>query len=214
MDNKKKNAQPRPLTAAELARKAAFEQTEEEMKQNGYTAHDLTFDATQANLLAIVITIPIALLLFVAYFAKNGLVSFRLSLFQILLFLVVMLGLFVIHELIHGITWAIFAKDHWKSISFGILMPQGNPYCTCNAPLKKSEYVLGGIMPTLLLGLLPALIGIQTGIFSIFLMGVLMTIGGGGDLLLIQKLLRYKPKGREVIYLDHPHEIGLIAFER
>ena len=45
-------------------------------------------------------------------------------------------------------------------------------------------------------------------------MGALMILGGGGDLAIVLKLVRFKPEGDEVLYLDHPYECGLAAFVR
>ena len=58
----------------------------------------------------------------------------------VLIFLFCLLLIFV-HELIHGITWAVFAKKGRKAISFGFIPQYLTPYCTCNEPLKKGEYI-------------------------------------------------------------------------
>lgn len=62
------------------------------------------------------------------------------------------LMLTVVHELIHGITWGIFAEKHFQSINFGVIWKMLTLYCHCSVPLKKWQYVLGAAMPTLVLG--------------------------------------------------------------
>ena len=41
-----------------------------------------------------------------------------------------------------------------------------------------------------------------------------MILAGGGDLTILLKLLRYKSKKEEILYMDHPYECGLVVFER
>ena len=69
-------------------------------------------------------------------------------------------------------------------------------------------------MPTLILGILPAVFAILAGSLPLFLFSELMILGGGGDLLIIGKLLLYRSRGKEVLYYDHPYACGLTAFER
>jgi hypothetical protein len=57
----------------------------------------------------------------------------------------------ILHEL-HGITWAKYTKDGFKSIRFGVLWKFLTPYCHCKEPLVK-HYIIGGIMPAIVLGL-------------------------------------------------------------
>ena len=116
--------------------------------------------------------------------------------------------------LIHGLFWAIYAKNHLKSIEFGFMISSLTPYCCCKDMLTKSQYIVGGIMPTVLLGIVPAVISIFTGSLFWFIMGELMILAGGGDLTILLKLLRYKSKKEEILYMDHPYECGLVVFER
>lgn len=87
---------------------------------------------------------------------QSGVVSF-------VLFLCIVLFGVIVHELIHGITWAIFAKDGFKSIKFGVLWKMITPYCHCKEVLTVRQYSIGGIMPAIILGIIPAIIGIAIG---------------------------------------------------
>ena len=53
------------------------------------------------------------------------------------MFLIVFMILIVVHELIHGFTWGMFAQSKLKAISFGFIWQYLTPYCTCKEPLKK-----------------------------------------------------------------------------
>ena len=79
--------------------------------------------------------------------------------------------LVILHELIHGITWAFFARNYFHSIDFGFIWSTFSPHCTCSEPLGKWQYLLGAAMPTLVLGGAVAVIGVLTNQFSITFLG-------------------------------------------
>lgn len=214
MGGGKKRKQERKLTAAERKRKERFETRKAQMEAEGYAAKDLTIGMVEANWKAVFLALPFCIVLAVVYLLRNG--SFRLELSPegLLPFLMGLVILTVVHELIHGIFWSISVPEGWKSIAFGFIPQYLTPYCTCEAPLTKGEYALGVVMPTVLLGILPGVVAAFMGWKGIFSMGMLMTLAGGGDLLILWKLMRYDGKGKEVRYLDHPYAGGLVAFEK
>ena len=58
------------------------------------------------------------------------------------------------------------------------------------------------------------MIAIFTGSVTTLLMGALMVLCGGGDLTIVLKLLRFHSAKKEVRYLDHPYQAGLVVFTR
>lgn len=74
--------------------------------------------------------------------------------------------------------------------------------------------MIGGVAPLLLLGILPAALGIAYGSLLISLTGGLMILAAGGDVLIVARLIRYKAEGGEVVIFDHPTEPGSVVFER
>lgn len=128
--------------------------------------------------------------------------------------LLALLALTVVHEGIHGITWACFAKEHFGAIDFGIIWSMLTPYCTCNAALTKSQYIIGAMMPTVIVGFIPAAIAVAFNYPTLFFISMIMILCGGGDALIILKLLCYKEHGKESIYMDHPYECGVVVLER
>ena len=204
----------RKLTPAEQKRKAAFEATCAEMARAGYTQKNFLINIVQANTLSVLIMLPflaLAAWLYSPFIATGG------SFFRVVHFLLlvaVFLVLLVVHECIHGLTWGCFAPDHFASISFGVIWKALTPYCTCNAPLKRWQYVLGAAMPTLVLGI--GLTAAATVLHqnALFLLAEIMILGGGGDCLIILHMLRYRPAAPDVLCLDHPYECGFVAFEK
>lgn len=204
----------RKLSKSEQKRKKLYEEKKNELLAQGYEEKDLTIGVVYANIMAFVLGLPIIILLLILFIYKNQSGIYTFSIYGPVVFLIVFAVLVVVHELIHGLFWAIYAKNHLKSIEFGFMISSLTPYCCCKDMLTKSQYIVGGIMPTVLLGIVPAVISIFTGSLFWFIMGELMILAGGGDLTILLKLLRYKSKKEEILYMDHPYECGLVVFER
>jgi len=204
----------RKLTKRELERKFIYEKVCDEMEKKGYKKQDLTVGILMANLIAVIIMLPFITLISRVNSTINPVWSISVSLRTSLVFFILFIILVILHELIHGLTWGIFAKNHFRSINFGFIWKALTPYCTCSEPLKKWQYILGGLMPTLILGFGLAAISIFFRQPLLFLLSELMVLSGGGDFFIVLKMLLYRCKSTEVLYYDHPYECGVVAFER
>ena len=122
---------------------------------------------------------------------------------------IVIVGLLV-HELIHGIAWAIFAKNGFKSISFGALWKYLALYCHCSEPLKVRHYAIGALAPLVILGIIPAIVGIIILNPYWLLFGILFIASAIGDIMVAWKLRKENP---ENTILDHPSEPGYLVYE-
>lgn len=206
----------RVLTKAELHRKAEFEEVKQNLEKEGYRQKDLTISIVRANVMAMVLTIPFVVAAAVVFFWINapGEVTAGRPPWELLFLLAVFFLLIVLHEAIHGITWAFFAPGHWKSIAFGFMAKYLTPYCCCREPMKKGVYILGALMPTVVLGVIPILVSWCSGSYWWLVIGCLMFMSGGGDMEIVRQILCYRSDKQEKIYLDHPYECGVVVFER
>lgn len=202
-------AERKDLTAAEKKRLEAFNKKEAELLAAGWRKQDLTVGPVAGNILAVVVSLPAAALAVFLYFRNGG----TLESYSILLFLVLFAAGIGIHEGIHGLFCGIFAPDHFRSVSFGFNVQAMAPYCSCRSPLAKWQYIIMGAMPTVLLGWIPAATAVITRSNLLLTLAVCMILGGGGDFLIIFKLLLHRGKGQS-LYLDHPTEIGVVCFEK
>lgn len=200
------------LSKAELKRRETFEKKKAEYEEQGYQTNFLTIGALEANLMAVVLAIPFIVVFVACFWARGN--SFAMKLLELYISVLVVLVLLVVHELIHGITFAMLAEERWKAVSFGILMSSLTPYCNCKEPLKKGHMIIAALMPTIILGFLPAIIAVMNGSFFLLYMSMMMIIGGGGDFMICINLLKYKSLAKEVVFWDHPYEIGTVVFER
>jgi hypothetical protein len=122
---------------------------------------------------------------------------------------ILILGI-IAHELIHGFFWAMYAKNGFKSIKFGILLKMLTPYCHCKEALKIKHYIIGAIMPAIILGIIPSIIAICTGKIGLLIFGIFFTMAASGDFLVIKLLLK---ENKENWVQDHPSEAGCYIYE-
>lgn len=204
----------RVLTEAEQRRLERYKVKCEELERGGYTKTELTISVVKANIGALygfIMTVPF-IVIYVLRYEGADFDRSRISDSSGLTVLALLLLLTVVHELIHGVTWSRFTKS-FKDIEFGVIWKYLTPYCTCSEPLGKWQYITGALMPGLLLGIVPCIIGCIAADILFLAAGVLMTIAAGGDILIAKMILGNKAS-KTALYLDHPTEIGLVVFQK
>ena len=211
VDEKEKS---RELTAAEKWRLEAFEERSRTMLAQGWRRVELTVGIVKANVFAMVLLLVLALAGGGLFLLLNRNAEGAFQRINPLLLLALMVVLIVVHELIHGISWAIFAEHHWQDIEFGFMKQYLTPYCTCCVPLEKGQYIFGALMPLILLGILPMAAGILTGSLPMLLLGIIMADGAAGDILIVWKILRYQSRAEHIVCMDHPTQAGCVLFEK
>lgn len=186
-----------------------------------YKKEKLTIDLVWANVFGILILIPIGLIFGLPfYFIWRPQIDIKqffdsagpqgAGLGFLLIFSILILGI-VLHELIHGITWAKFAKEGFKSIKFGVLWKMLTPYCHCKEALNVRQYIIGAITPAIIMGIVPSIIAIIIGNFGLLIFGMFFTMAAGGDFLIIN-LIR-KEKSSDLVQ-DHPSEAGCYIYRK
>jgi hypothetical protein len=192
--------------------------------QQNYQQEEVTVNAVKANLFVVLLFVPLAIVLalpfylvwqhlFTAaslrlYFQEN--INWLKATLPLLIFGPLIAGI-ILHELIHGLTWARFATQGFKSIRFGIMWKVMTPYCHCKEPLSLKGYRLGVIMPAVVLGFIPLIYAFVTGNVGIFVFGFFFTIAAGGDFMMLY-LLRKEHVSSFV--QDHPDKIGCYVYRR
>ncbi len=207
-------AKERKLTEKEQIRLERFNEVAASMEEQGYRKTLLTVSILWANVFAIFLLLAVAVIGIVLFVLKYDDLFGRLSILESVILIIIFLALIVIHELIHGIGWSLSTKNGFKDIEFGVMLDSLTPYCTCSQPLSKGQYILGAMLPLITLGILPMIAGILIGSFYTMMMGVIMTASAAGDILIVLKILRYKSRAKDIVYMDHPTEAGGVIFER
>lgn len=204
----------RKLTEKEIKRKDGFEKLSSEMQQKGYQIKNIIITTQQAKYLGFLIMMPFMAFVFWMYYHVNGFDLDCISWGYAVALPLSILCLIILHELLHGITWSLFAKNHFHSIDFGIIWSSIAPYCTCSEPLKKWQYLLGIAMPTLVLGGGAAIVAVVTNQLLLFFLAEYMILSGSGDFLIVLKGMLHHTDKQESVYCDHPYECGFVIFEK
>ncbi len=190
----------------------------------GFKEEKLTINLIWANIFGLLIVIPILLvfglpyvLIWTSQFELDNIKLLFSSIKPDFIFgqtitvFVILLGGIVLHEFIHGITWSKFTENGFKSIRFGVLWKMITPYCHCKEPLKVKHYILGAIMPSLILGVIPCVIAILIGNFGLLIFGIFFTMAAAGDFLIINLL---RKENKDDLVLDHPSDAGCYIYRK
>jgi hypothetical protein len=168
----------------------------------------------RANVYSLFFAIPAAVLLtggYVLIWGKTGIFEAQSVISQnlFLAVIIVIMGI-LMHELIHGLSWAWFGKKPLSVIRYGFNLKALTPYAHCKEPMKISTYRLGAVMPGLILGILPSAIGIISGQGEIMIFGLLFTVAAGGDVMVLW-LVRKEKSG--VLVMDHTTQAGCYVMD-
>lgn len=180
-----------------------------DLKENGYREKDVTISSGKAMVLGVACAFPFIMIFGLAY--RFVLVE-RAHLLEIggisfyIMFVAIIAVSVVIHELLHGIGWAISSGKGWSVVRFNInaMMPS----CSCQSALTRGQYLVGVLMPFLVLGAGSVVfLFVYPGTVSVLTMAVNF-VAAGADLLIA--LRAAKEKG--ALIADHPTQAGYIAF--
>lgn len=186
-----------------------FDRVQANLKSGGYREKDVTIPSGRAMVFGLLCALPFIvvsgllyrfLLIKRAHLLEIGGLSFYM------MFIAVIAVFVVMHELLHGIGWAVSSGKGWKAVRFNInaMMPS----CTCKAVLQKNSYLIGVLAPFVLLGMGSILfVFVYPGTVSLLAMMVSFT-AAGADLL----IAFHVSKEGNCLIADHPTKAGYIAF--
>jgi hypothetical protein len=173
---------------------------------------DLSVSMLRANMAALFIMIPVAVLQFTLFYILHGTkkTEFTVYILDLLLFLVLLIASVIVHELIHGLTWMWFGKKSFSTVQFGIQWKTLTPYAHLKEPIEVNVYRIGGFMPGFVLGILPFILSLILGNVNLLWFSVIQTAAASGDWLILW-LLR-NVKGGTLVE-DHPSRAGCYVYQ-
>lgn len=182
-----------------------------ELNNLGYIEKEVTFSTTKAMFLGIVCALPFIFTF--GFFYRIFLIEQAyLTDVSGISFYVVFLGIIavstIIHELLHGVGWAISSKKGWSIIHFNInvLMPS----CACKIILSQKKYLFGVLSPFVVLGIGSIiLLVVYPGTISVLTMAINFGLAGA-DLVIAFYIIREKG----ALIVDHPTKAGYIAYRK
>ena len=180
---------------------------------------DASISLVHANLLAVALIPVLGALVLVPYALLWGIpgletsgeeAGFRFSspVESTLTFISFLFGAIVVHELLHGVGFYLVGKIPRAKIGFGVKWLTFTPYCHCAEPMPASAYRWAVALPTLVLGVIPGLLGLLFGNFLLAFWAVIMLVSGSGDLAILWAI-RSVPGA--AIVRDHPSRAGCLV---
>lgn len=114
----------------------------------------------------------------------------------------------VLHEALHGFAFRTIGGADRSKVSFGFHWKTFTPFAHCAAPLDAAAYRATVLLPCLVLGLVPLVAGLSTGIGWLSGWGALFVAAAAGDLLVVWTI-RHVPG--DALVIDHPSRIGCLV---
>jgi len=109
------------------------------------------------------------------------------------------------HELVHGVTWKVVGRLRWKDIRFGVQLKTFTPYASPTAPMRARPYRIGVMMPLIVVGLIPFVVGLIFGHSQLAVFGMMFTFVAGGDLAVLRAM---RSVASSAWVQDHPERAG------
>ncbi len=175
-------------------------------EMEGYATELRTIGMLKANVMALVVLGLFCLLGVAGMYAIWGGISFGRPWSSMLFCIGIFAGV-AVHELIHGFTWMWATRSGFSHLRFGLL--QGGVYCHIDVPMSKRKYVVGALMPLLLLGVVPFLLSFATNSLWLMLFGAIFIGCAMGDVLIVWAIRKEPP---DTLVYDHPSEPGCIVY--
>ena len=185
------------------------------MEETEVKGRKVAIDIVKANVFAVVIMVVAAVVFLVPFFLiwkdRKPVSELIGGFYDWGSFFILMFVGIVVHELIHGATWACFAKSGWRSISFGVMWKLLTPYCHCSEPMRIPGYMWGAMMPCIVLGIIPSIAALFIGSLPLLVWGIFFIAAAAGDIWMTWLLTKENPKS---LVLDHPTEAGFYIIDQ
>ncbi|MCI0766558.1 DUF3267 domain-containing protein [Bacillus sp. TL12] len=170
---------------------------------------ELLIDIKKCTKIANISLLLLGIITFIIYSLLWG-ISINLDYIFLTTSFVLYFVLIIAHELLHAIGFIVFGKAVYKDIKFGIILRYFMPYAHCKIPMQNQNYKKALLLPVIVTGIIPLLIGITFEYGLLTFVSVGLVASGVGDMMIYQ-LIKNLPS--ETMIQDHPSEPGCIALE-
>jgi len=159
----------------------------------------IIMSSKKVNVLALLFSLGMLVICLPLFYVLYGKESLNTQMYPFLFKIIVLiLGIFI-HEGIHGLFFSIYNADGFKGIKFGFSLKKMVAYCHCKNAIKIYQTQIVLIMPFIILGVLPLVIGFIFNNFFWVIFGIVYCAASIGDLLIFFKLIR---KNRNLFFKD------------
>jgi hypothetical protein len=154
----------------------------------------------------------LSLVLLVAPLVPYGLVyggEYVRQTFEPLPLLLACIVLIVLHEAVHGIGWKVAGRLPWSAISFGFQWKTASPYCHASVPMLVNPYRIGAVLPLIITGILPYVVGFVAGNTTLTVAGTFLISAAVGDIYVLWTLRDVPPTAK---VQDHEKNAGCVVY--
>lgn len=96
----------------------------------------------------------------------------------------------LVHEIIHGLGWALFSKKSIRNIVVGFDKSKLLFYCHFKEPIPLKFYIIGVLAPFILLGFFPLVYSLFYNSLPFYLFASINILFCAGDLLVFNKAIK------------------------
>lgn len=118
--------------------------------------------------------------------------------------LIILFLYFALHEICHGIGYALYTKNK-KNIKFGAILEKGVFYAMCQEEISKKGIIVSLIFPIIILTIIPLPFALYFKNSLVFFLAITNLIGAIGDIFLIKLVLKLP---NDITYIDYDNNIG------
>jgi hypothetical protein len=127
------------------------------------------------------------------------------------IFIIALAFWFILHEIIHGLSYRMSKGVTNRDIAFGAKLEKGMLICACWKPITKGEAIRSLLAPLVVIGFLTLIIGIVFNFQLLVILSVINVIASAGDILITLFILRL-PKDMHYME-DSKNRIVIITHE-
>jgi len=164
------------------------------MSKDNLKYYTYQLDMGILNILAILLFVVVGIAMYLVGYDFSGIVEYNMLMLFILLFLWLML-----HEVLHGIGFAMFREVKLNNIVFGMALEKGVFYCMCKQKISKKVIFTSLLFPLTIIGIVTLIIGFIISNDLLIYLSIFNIVGSIGDIVMSVYFFRC---GNDVIYLD------------
>ena len=125
------------------------------MNKDNLRYYTYQLDMNVLNIFAILLFVIMMVVVYFVGYGFSGITDYDLLLLFIFMFIWLM-----IHEVFHGIGFALFKEVNRKNIVFGMALEKGVFYCMCKQKICKKVIFTSLLFPVTIIGIITMILGI------------------------------------------------------
>ena len=163
-------------------------------KEKNTHYYTYTLNMTMLNILALILFVIVSTL--VLFVERNE--TYIMSMNPLAFFIVMFIWL-VIHEILHGVGFALFKEVDKKNITFGAALEKGVFYCMCKQNITKKVILTSLLFPLTIIGIITLIIGMIINNYELVFLSILNIVSSIGD---IAMTIYFLKTPSDITYLD------------